>query len=550
MIKSAVPFMFWLFLIAAPAASAAQVQKCELLDIEDGKQLGSFQAFVASEKKSDTDIERYRLLGAYTVQKYSSDLVQTLRGLVAIPTVKNEDQPQHENPATLQFGKAVEAIAEKFKLTYRNVDNRIFEVILRGTGAEELGVFTHGDIVPFDPAKWVLNDGRRLDPLKLTIIGNRMYGRGSRDDKASIVAALFAMGAIKREGMPLKRTIRLMIESTEETGGSATEYYKKRHKLPPYNVVLDGRYPVGVAEKGFGVVRAKFPVRTATGRGVEIISATGGRALNKIPSQTQTEILTENPEALKKQLDDLAAKYVAANGANFKIQTKAYKNKVTMTVIGEAAHSASPQRGINPVSRQFDFLHQAGKKIEFKRNHFTDAASYVSENWGLDYHGNKLGVAYADPFMGPLTAVVTYVKIKNGALHLVVNPRAPRGKEPEQLIAEIRRGLSAWQKRTRSAVDISIKIKRYMYRNPKGPWIEALLDTFQRITGIKAKPRSSSGYTTARQLPNGVQFGPGVPGEKSTAHKANEFKKCNNFANHVKIITMMMLRLGNLDSME
>ena len=37
------------------------------------------------------------------------------------------------------------------------------------------------------------------------------------------------------------------IETTEETGGQATEYYKARHTLPPYNIVLDGRYPVGVA---------------------------------------------------------------------------------------------------------------------------------------------------------------------------------------------------------------------------------------------------------------------------------------------------------------
>lgn len=52
MIKSAVPFMFWLFLIAAPGGIGCTSAKCELLDIEDGKQLGSFQAFVASEKRA------------------------------------------------------------------------------------------------------------------------------------------------------------------------------------------------------------------------------------------------------------------------------------------------------------------------------------------------------------------------------------------------------------------------------------------------------------------------------------------------------------------
>jgi predicted dipeptidase len=485
-----------------------------------------------------------------TRKQFQKELIRMLGELVAIPTVKKEDQPQHKNPSIHKFGKVIEKIAKEFHLNFRNVDNRIFEVTLKGTGTEIIGVVTHADIVPFNPAKWVLKDGRRLNPLKLTVIGNKMYGRGARDDKASIVAALFAMGAIKREDLALNRTIRLLIETTEETGGSGMEYYKKRNTLPSYNVVLDGRYPVGVAEKGFGVVRAKFPVRAGKGKGAEIISATGGRVLNKVPSQAVTVIKSNSPRKLKQQLDKRAKKYISENGTNFKIQNVADKNTVTMTVIGEAAHSASPQRGVNPVSRQFDFLHTAGQSIQFKHNHFTDAASFVSENWGLDYHGNKLGIAYADPFMGPLTTVVTYVKVKDGVLHLVVNPRAPRGKEPAQLIGEIRRGLSAWQHRTNIDADIDIKIKRYMYRNPKGPWIEALLDVFQNATGIKAGPRSSNGYTSARQLPNGVQFGPGIPGQKSTAHKANEFKRKSNFLRDVQIITEMMLRLSNLERME
>ena len=89
-----------------------------------------------------------------------------------------------------------------------------------------------------------------------------------------------------------------------------------------------------------------------------------------------------------------------------------------------------------------------------------------------------------------------------------------------------------------------------MYRNPKGPWIKTLLDIFSGVTGIKAKPRSSNGYTSARQLPNGVQFGPGMPSEKGTAHRANEYKRMTNFLRDTQIITEMLLRLGTLERME
>ncbi len=491
-----------------------------------------------------------RLLGLYVRLAHRDALIRALADLVAIPTDKKDDQPQHRNPGILRLGRAIRRLADGFGLEFRNVDDRIFEVTLAGTGAESIGVFTHGDTVPADPAKWILAGGRRLDPLELTVIGGRLYGRGTSDDKSEIAAALFAMAAIKRAGFRLRRAIRLIIETTEETGGQATEYYRERHALAPYNIVLDGRYPVGVAEKGFGVVSAKFPVRAGGGIGAEIVAATGGLAVNQIPSRAMAEIVTPDPATLKQALDRAAARYVAANGGNFDIETTKEPGRLVVTVIGRSTHSARPDRGVNPVSRLFDFLHEARLAAAFKKNHFTDAAAYVAANWGIDHLGARLGIGYSDPFMGPFTAAVTQVRIKDGALRLAVNPRAPRGKEPDRLIAEIRSGLEAWRRRSGTAVTFDITLGRYMYRNPKGPWISTLLDIFADVTGLAAKPASSSGYTSAHQLPNGVQFGPGMPGATGTAHRANEYKLLGDYLRDVQIVTEMMMRLGNLERME
>ena len=61
--------------------------------------------------------------------------------------------------------------------------------------------------------EWVLDDGARLDPFKMTRVGDYLYGRGSIDDKGSVAAVLYAMKAVKESGVPLTRTIRLMIET-------------------------------------------------------------------------------------------------------------------------------------------------------------------------------------------------------------------------------------------------------------------------------------------------------------------------------------------------
>ena len=145
-------------------------------------------------------------------------------------------------------------MAKNFGLRYRNVDNRIFEVTLPGTGAEEFGILTHADVVPVIADEWVLPDGTKLDPFKVTRVGDLLYGRGTIDDKGSIAAALYAMKAVKESGLSLERSIRLMIETTEETGGDGMKYYMERTKLPEYNVVLDSKYPAVVAEKGSGTL--------------------------------------------------------------------------------------------------------------------------------------------------------------------------------------------------------------------------------------------------------------------------------------------------------
>ena len=61
-------------------------------------------------------------------------------------------------------------------------------------------------MVPAVADEWVLDDGTKLDPFKVTRVGDYLYGRGTIDDKGSIAAVLFAMKAVKESGLPLDRT--------------------------------------------------------------------------------------------------------------------------------------------------------------------------------------------------------------------------------------------------------------------------------------------------------------------------------------------------------
>ncbi|MGY2277104.1 dipeptidase [Pseudomonas monsensis] len=554
----------------APAqANITPQQSAEILKAYSAETTTDFRQFLTSLAKSDLartaaigpaigafldnktltaeqQNEIYRLLGLYARVKYSAAATETLRELVEIPTYRKDGVAQHDNPEFIKIGEKIKSLAESFHLNFRNIDNRVYEISLNGAGDEVVGIHAHADVVPVTPENWVLKDGTRLDPFKITLIGDRMYGRGTEDDKNGIVVTLYAMKVIKDEKLPLARNFKLLVDTTEETTGDAIPYYFERNPTPNYNLALDGGYPVVIAEKGYGTVMAEFAKRKGEGKGAEIISMTGGLATNQIPSASVATIVSDKPAALAASLQKAGTEFAKRNGGNFQVNAKVDGNNVLLTVTGVSAHSSEPESGVNPVARMLVFINSLDGKVALKHNHITDAARYAADNWGLDYLGNTLGVGFSDAFMGPLTTSLTYVAMDDNAFKLAVNLRVPKGKSPEKLKAEIADKLAAWSKKNHVAVAFDYSIAEPMYRNPEGEWVKALLAVSTENLGMKHEFGTSAGATSVHELPNGVQFGLARPEVKYTGHTDGEFKTVDQFQLDLQIVTEMMGRIGQL----
>ena len=554
----------------APAqANITPQQSAEILKAYSAETTTDFRQFLTSLAKSDLartaaigpaigafldnktltaeqQNEIYRLLGLYARVKYSAAATETLRELVEIPTYRKDGVAQHENPEFIKIGEKIKSLAESFHLNFRNIDNRVYEISLNGAGDEVVGIHAHADVVPVTPENWVLKDGTRLDPFKITLIGDRMYGRGTEDDKNGIVVTLYAMKVIKDEKLPLARNFKLLVDTTEETTGDAIPYYFERNPTPNYNLALDGGYPVVIAEKGYGTVMAEFAKRKGEGKGAEIISMTGGLATNQIPSASVATIISDKPAALAASLQKAGTEFAKRNGGNFQVSAKVDGNNVLLTVTGVSAHSSEPESGVNPVARMLLLINSLDGKVALKHNHITDAARYAADNWGLDYLGNTLGVGFSDSFMGPLTTSLTYVAMDDNAFKLAVNLRVPKGKSPEKLKAEIADKLAAWSKKNHVAVAFDYSIAEPMYRNPEGEWVKALLAVSTENLGMKHEFGTSAGATSVHELPNGVQFGLARPEVKYTGHTDGEFKTVDQFQLDLQIVTEMMGRIGQL----
>lgn len=505
------------------------------------------QAYLGSKPLSaDQQNEINRLLGLYTRIKYGKAATETLRELVAIPTFQVEGVPQHENPEFLKIADKIKALAEGFGLTFRNIDNRVYEISLGDNDKEVVGIHAHADVVPVNPANWKLEDGTRLDPFKVTLVGDRMYGRGTEDDKNGIVVALYALKVAKDEKLPLARQFKLLVDTTEETTGEAIPYYFARNPKPNYNLALDGGYPVVIAEKGYGTVMASFRRRPATGKGAEVTQLTGGLATNQIPSTSVATLLGDNPAVLAEGLKKAGDEYVKRNGGDFTIDAKAAGKEVILTVTGVSAHSSEPESGVNPVARMLDFLNGLGDQVPLKHNHITDAARYAADNWGLDYLGKKLGVGFEDAFMGPLTASLTYVGLDQKALKLAVNLRIPKGKPIAAIKDDLADKLGTWARGSHTSVAFDYSLDEPMYRNPEGEWVKALLDVATENLGLPHEFGTSAGATSVHDLPNGVQFGLAMPNVKYTGHNDNEFKTVEQFMLDLQIVSEMVARIGQM----
>ncbi|MDM0040145.1 dipeptidase [Variovorax sp. J22G21] len=495
-----------------------------------------------------------RLLGLYNRLQNQDAVIATMARMVAIPTVRDDRIPPHENKAIIEFGTLVEGMARDFGLQYRNVDNRIFEVKLPAntkTGKDEFGILTHADVVPVVADEWVLDDGTRLDPFKLTRVGNNLYGRGTIDDKGSIAAVLYAMKTVRESGLPLDRTIRLMIETTEETGGDAMKYYRSKTPLPDYNIVLDSKYPAVVAEKGSGALKVFFPVEATDAGTTAIVAMAGAAAANTVPQNATAKLRGGDLAAAAATLDAAKASFVQAyesQGGKFSIDVVKGADSVDVKVTGVSAHGSRPEEGVNPLPRLALFLRESG--VPLANNHYARAAKYLGDLYGTGYLGEKMGLGYRDEFMGPLTLSPNLIREKDGKLEVTTNVRMPRGSTPDDLKKAVAGRIDAWATANQVKLAISHEQGDWMARDPKGAWLSTLLNIFGDTTGLQAEPVPTAGSTTAKLMPNAINFGPAMPGKKYTAHNAKEFKEVADLDADMQMFTEMLLRIGNLKQMQ
>lgn len=156
------------------------------------------------------------------IENLKPEMIQTLTELTCIPAVAPENGGDGE---TRKAEKLMEILAkvgfdkvERFDADDSRVSSgkrpNIIAYLNGEKNSERLWVVTHLDVVPAgEESLWTVT--KPFEPL---VVGDKVFGRGCEDNEQSLVASLYAVYALRRLGVKVKRTVGLAFVADEELG--------------------------------------------------------------------------------------------------------------------------------------------------------------------------------------------------------------------------------------------------------------------------------------------------------------------------------------------
>ena len=454
---------------------------------------------------------------------HREEIVQTLMGLIRIPSVKSEPEPHApfgENCAAAL--EAAHKLYEREGLETKKTDS--YALAYYGSGTLTLGVFAHADVVPVNAVDWTI-----CAPFEPVVRDGFVYGRGSDDNKSGIVASLYAVKMLRELELPFDGKLMLYIGSNEESGMADIAEFVKNEPMPDISLVPDGGYPFSYGEKS--ILRLYLTSKTAFR---EVIDITGGKAVNMVLDQVEAQI------ADKPGLWDELIRITADDD---RITADRAGDRITVTATGVAAHAAHPADGVNALDILAEVLGKCQSLCENDRAVFGRISALLA-----DCNGASLGVPLTDPAFGALTAANGVVRTESGKLSLSFDVRFGNSSTCQDVLAAIKQHTSDhWEVQNVRATDGFLL-------DVNGETPMKILAVYRTVSGqTDAAPFLMGGGTYARHLKNAYSVGtvawykcknPVLPKGHGGAHQSDEFLCIDAFLEAIKILTATIVECG------
>jgi len=446
---------------------------------------------------------------AALIDSYRDELVAALARWISVPSLK--DTPAPGAPFGVEVRRMLDmamADAAAMGFTAKDYDGYACDITL-GDAPEAVAVLGHLDVVP-------AGDGWQTPPFTAVIEDGKVIGRGSIDDKGPSLAALYAMRAIKEAGVPLKKSIRMILGCDEESGWEDMEYYAAHADMPEVGFSPDASFPIINTEKAMLHAFINAPVAST---GLQVKQLWTGERVNVIPGECKA-LLAGGAELAEK-----VAAYAAK--VNLPYTAQVTEEGVWVTAEGIPGHSAYPEGRRNAIGMMLLLLKELGVEGPLLT---------LANVYGMEHDGASLGCACQDEVSGPLTCNMGILHLENGAITASLDMRVPVTADLDQLEQNARAALAGFTFTT-------VEKKEPHHVPAESELVSQLLAAYHEESGLEAYPTSTGGGTYAKVLKQGVAFGAAFPTDEDLAHQAGEYASIDGLMMAAKIYANALLRL-------
>ncbi len=470
------------------------------------------------------------------IDSRQQEMLEDLKALMRIDSQRGEARegmPYGEGPARALA--EAEKLMERYGLTTRNYGNR---VVTGDLGSQEKGldVLAHLDVVP------VTEDWTVTQPFEPKIVDGRIYGRGSADDKGPAIAVLYALRAIRELGIPLKKSVRLILGSDEECGSSDLEYYYGIEQEAPYSFTPDADFPVINIEKGR--LAADFTAAFLDGLQCPgVVRLQSGDKVNVVPQRARMWVAGLAEETLR----EMAERVNGDTGVTFTItavspeeagiKTAAAGPVLLAEARGRAAHASTPQEGKNALTAMI----RLAAELPLAPSQGQRALQALNELFPYeDTCGNALGIYREEPQSGAVTMCFSILDYTADGMKGTFDARLPIGCTEENTREPMAEALAA-----HGIALADTPLEKPHCVPGDSAFVQILLNECERYLGIGGGPLSTGGGTYVHDLERGVAFGCMTPGVDNHMHGDDEFMELDTLLTSAKLFADVIIRICN-----
>ncbi len=352
-----------------------------------------------------------------------------------------------------------------------------------GSGEKMVAVLCHLDVVPpGDLSAW------NTPPFAMVKKDGYIYGRGSRDNKGPMMLTYAILKKMMEKKIPLKKRVRLLFGTAEETGCDCMKYYAGHGELPEYAFTPDSGYPLISGEKG--ILHFEISKNFDGSEKNPVTRISGGSVINAVPGTAE---------------GDWDGKTVQASGIS--------------------AHASTPDAGVNAILKLGTMMPDGCflKKL---------LATLTRKDLDIE-----LSDEYSE-----LTFAPTIISGRAESVRISCDIRFPVTMRSSDILCRLHTVLDPL------GCEITVlDAQEPLFFPPDSPLVKALLGVYEKVTGESdPKPLVVGGGTYAKALPSTVAFGVHFPDEEHTAHQVNERWSIGNIRKNIGIISEAILALNDL----